>query len=350
MSIPENVFMLGNCPHDWLFPRVSCVVHHGGAGTMAAGIAAGKPTVIVPFFGDQPFWGDMVARAGAGPAPIPYKKLTTERLAAALIEALQPAMTERAVELGALINQETGAETAVSSFYSHLPLRRMHCSISPSRLAVWRVSKTNIRLSAMAAAVLAREGVFDLDDLRLYSSDTPQACTVHFRLIYHRYGACDHRTDHGASDPLSATVKVSYRMISDLLTGFSDVSRGMYKSLGPKFEKSPSVSTASSSAGDVSDRDTGSEAGEGVDSQKSHQGGTLAPPEVKSGKRSRTKKGLKRLGAMPFKTTADFTASLAQGLHNAPKLYGDKTVRPPEKITGWQSGLKAAGKVRRTAV
>lgn len=49
IGIPDNVFMLGNVPHDWLFKRVSCVVHHGGAGTTAAGIAAGKPTVIVPF-------------------------------------------------------------------------------------------------------------------------------------------------------------------------------------------------------------------------------------------------------------------------------------------------------------
>jgi UDP:flavonoid glycosyltransferase YjiC (YdhE family) len=55
LGIPDGVFMIGNVPHDWLFPRVSCVVHHGGAGTTAAGIACGKPTVIVPFFGDQPF-------------------------------------------------------------------------------------------------------------------------------------------------------------------------------------------------------------------------------------------------------------------------------------------------------
>ena len=54
-QIPDSVFMLGNVPHDWLFKRVSCVVHHGGAGTTAAGIALGKPTVVVPFFGDQPF-------------------------------------------------------------------------------------------------------------------------------------------------------------------------------------------------------------------------------------------------------------------------------------------------------
>jgi UDP:flavonoid glycosyltransferase YjiC (YdhE family) len=51
LGIPEGVFMLGNVPHDWLFKHVSCVVHHGGAGTTAAGIACGKPTVIVPFFG-----------------------------------------------------------------------------------------------------------------------------------------------------------------------------------------------------------------------------------------------------------------------------------------------------------
>ena len=56
-DVPENIHLLGNCPHDWLFKYVSCVVHHGGAGTSAIGIAMGKPTVIVPFFGDQPFWG-----------------------------------------------------------------------------------------------------------------------------------------------------------------------------------------------------------------------------------------------------------------------------------------------------
>jgi hypothetical protein len=74
-------------------------------------------------------------------------------------------------------------------------------------------------------------------------------------------------------------------MINDVLTGFSDVSRGMYKSLGPKAEKSPSVSMASSSARDASDHGTGSEAGEGIDSQKSYQDGMLVLPQAKSGKR-----------------------------------------------------------------
>jgi UDP:flavonoid glycosyltransferase YjiC (YdhE family) len=54
-EIPENIFLLDKCPHGWLFQHISCVVHHGGAGTTAAGLALGRPTVIVPFFGDQPF-------------------------------------------------------------------------------------------------------------------------------------------------------------------------------------------------------------------------------------------------------------------------------------------------------
>lgn len=62
-STPDNVYMLENTPHDWLFPRVSAVVHHGGAGTTAIGLKCGKPTMIVPFFGDQPFWGAMVGKS-----------------------------------------------------------------------------------------------------------------------------------------------------------------------------------------------------------------------------------------------------------------------------------------------
>ena len=62
-SLPENIFMLGNYSYDWLFQKVSCVVYHG---TTAAGIACGRPTVIVLFFGGQPFWGEVVS-AGARP-------------------------------------------------------------------------------------------------------------------------------------------------------------------------------------------------------------------------------------------------------------------------------------------
>jgi hypothetical protein len=99
----------------------------------------------------------------------------------------------------------------------------------------------------------------------------------------------------------------------------------------------------------LSEVDAASEGGGEGEILKSQHGDRLAPPK-KISKKSRTKKGFMRLGAMPFKSTTDLTASLAQGLHNVPKLYGDKTVRTPEKITGWQSGLKAAGKVCDTEI
>jgi UDP:flavonoid glycosyltransferase YjiC (YdhE family) len=167
LDIPETVFMLGNCPHDWLFRRVSCVVHHGGAGTTAAGIKCGVPTVVVPFFGDQPFWGAMVARAGAGPDPIPYKELTAEKLAAAIKTALEPQTKGRARELGEKIREEEGDSVGGESFHEFLDVKNMRCALAPSRVAVWRVRKTETRLSTLAAAVLVQNGILHYTDLKL---------------------------------------------------------------------------------------------------------------------------------------------------------------------------------------
>lgn len=58
---PEHVFLVKDCPHDWLFPNCAVLCHHGGAGTTATALRAAPPTVIVPLFGDQFFWGAMVA-------------------------------------------------------------------------------------------------------------------------------------------------------------------------------------------------------------------------------------------------------------------------------------------------
>ena len=173
LSKPEGVFMLGNCPHDWLFQKVSAVVHHGGAGTTAAGIATGRPTVVVPFFGDQPFWGAMVARAGAGPKPIPSKELTSENLANAILTALKPETLERAKELGERIREEKGCEAGAASFHKQMNINRLRCMMAPARVAVWQLQTSNvkaedIRLSAFAAAVLGNEGIIDPNQLHLY--------------------------------------------------------------------------------------------------------------------------------------------------------------------------------------
>lgn len=93
---------------------MKAVVHHGGAGTTAAGLRAGVPNVVVPFFADQPFWGWRVAALGAGPSPLPLQTLTAERLAVAIQQAVTDStMRARAAEIGARLQAEDGVGEAV---------------------------------------------------------------------------------------------------------------------------------------------------------------------------------------------------------------------------------------------
>ncbi|RRR75368.1 MAG: glycosyltransferase [Candidatus Viridilinea halotolerans] len=95
-------------------PWLAAVVHHGGAGTTAAGLRAGVPAVIIPFFADQPFWAERVAALGGGPAPIPRRRLTAERMAQAITQATAPEMRARAAEIGRQIAAEHGVARAVA--------------------------------------------------------------------------------------------------------------------------------------------------------------------------------------------------------------------------------------------
>jgi len=119
-DLPNNtIFQVGSIPHDWLFPRMAALVHHGGAGTTAAGLRAGKPSVIVPFGPpDQTFWGRRVFDLGVGPQPIPQKQLTVERLAEAIYLAVSnEAMASRAAALGKHLQSEDGVANAVEAFH-----------------------------------------------------------------------------------------------------------------------------------------------------------------------------------------------------------------------------------------
>lgn len=119
-QFPSNAFLIGDVPHHWLFRRVSAVVHHGGAGTSAAAMGAGKPSVTVPFFGDQFFWGTMVQKAGVGAKLLSGKALTVSFLAAAIIEVLQPAVFDRAEVLGKLIDGEKGTGAGCVSLHQRM--------------------------------------------------------------------------------------------------------------------------------------------------------------------------------------------------------------------------------------
>lgn len=111
---PPSVHVLEDVPHDWLFPRVAAVVHHGGAGTTAAGLRAGRPTVTCPFMADQPFWGRCVWERGFGPKPIPQRKLTAENLAIAIRRAVSDVEMRRRTEIvGNVLMTECGVSRAV---------------------------------------------------------------------------------------------------------------------------------------------------------------------------------------------------------------------------------------------
>jgi sterol 3beta-glucosyltransferase len=118
---PEGIFVMDAVPHDWLLPRVAAVVHHGGAGTTASGLRAGKPAVICPFVGDQHFWGWRVAALGAGQPPIPQRTLTAKRLADAIRSAVTDGdMRQRAAALGETIRAEDGVGRAIAVINSQL--------------------------------------------------------------------------------------------------------------------------------------------------------------------------------------------------------------------------------------
>ncbi|KAJ6723954.1 STEROL 3-BETA-GLUCOSYLTRANSFERASE [Salix koriyanagi] len=137
----DFVYPLDNCPHDWLFLQCKAVVHHGGAGTTAAGLKAACPTTIVPFFGDQPFWGERVHARRVGPPPIPVDEFSHTKLVEAINFMLRPEVKERAVELAKDMENEDGVDGAVKAFFKHLPRRKPEPEPLPEASSIFSLSK-----------------------------------------------------------------------------------------------------------------------------------------------------------------------------------------------------------------
>jgi sterol 3beta-glucosyltransferase len=110
----ENVIQIGYTPYAWLFPQVRLVVHHGGSGTTGYALASGVPSLVLPFVFDQFYWGQRTAELGAGPSPIPFARLTAEKLAAAISQVLKdPGMAAQAKTLSEKLRAENGLRKAV---------------------------------------------------------------------------------------------------------------------------------------------------------------------------------------------------------------------------------------------
>lgn len=115
----DAVLAVDEIPHERLLGRVRAVVHHGGSGTTGAGLRAGRPTFVAPFVFDQFFWGDRVERLGAGPAPIPFRRLTTKGLARRLVDVASGRYDEASLRLGARLRAEDPAARAVAAIERH---------------------------------------------------------------------------------------------------------------------------------------------------------------------------------------------------------------------------------------
>jgi sterol 3beta-glucosyltransferase len=117
VSLPETMFAVDAVPHDWLFPRVAAVIHHGGSGTTGAGLRAGLPSLIVPFIGDQFFWGRQIWERGLGPEPIEHTQVNAERLSQAITTMMtDQTMRQRAATVGEHIRSEDGMGNVVQLF------------------------------------------------------------------------------------------------------------------------------------------------------------------------------------------------------------------------------------------
>lgn len=147
---------------------VSAVCHHGGAGTTAAGLRAGKPSIILPFFGDQFFWGNVVAKHGAGPLPLPGKNVMIDELVDAFKEAHKPEMRLVAERLRNAILHEDGCANALRIFHAHLPLSRMRSDLESTFVVCYRIDEYDLQVSRPVAQVLVAAGVLDESQFHPY--------------------------------------------------------------------------------------------------------------------------------------------------------------------------------------
>ncbi|OAL45249.1 UDP-glucose,sterol transferase, partial [Pyrenochaeta sp. DS3sAY3a] len=287
----NDILFIGDCPHEWLFQHVAAVVHHGGAGTAACGLRNACPTVIVPFFGDQPFWGNMVAAAGAGPKPIPHKLLTSQNLADAIYYCFNPEAVKAAQSLSSQMSNERGVGAAVQSFHANLPLENMQCAVLPRSLASWWYKKCSIRLSKIAAQTLIENGIIAPSDLEHYETES-------IRIRNTRW------------EPITSTGSASFGVVADMGTAAKTML------VDPFTELKRSQSEAS------------------------HPNGAVVAGKMAS----TSAKGFGKLVMSLYKgTIVDIPLAATEGFRSVPRLYGEEP-KDHGEVTGVVSGFQVGAK------
>ncbi|KAI1760684.1 glycosyltransferase family 1 protein [Hypoxylon sp. FL1150] len=337
-NVPDNIYLLDNTPHDWLFPKVRACVIHGGAGTTAIALKCGKPTMVVPFFGDQHFWGSMIGTAAAGPMPIPYKKLNAEKLADGIKYCLTDEALDAAQKLAKSIELEgNGARNAVRAFHHNLTMSgedSMRCSILDGRVAVWRVKQTSLRLSALAADIAVSRGLISWRRLRL---------------LRHK----EWNDFEGPGEPITGIVGSLLGTVGDVFGGIGSVPYRLAKTSNKRAERKKRKERRRQDRQTALERDgkpaTGRDnrsrpdGGSGGSLTAASTPGTAPLQPAQEEYFNDVEEGVGKTGRALVRAPVDLSLALAQGFHNAPRLYGDETVRRPIRVTGIRSGLTAAG-------
>ena len=370
-----NILILDESPHEWLFQHVSMVVHHGGAGTTAIGLREARPTIIVPFFGDQPFWGNMVAAAGAGPEPIPQRQVTAAKLAEAIRFCQKDEVRTAAVELSLQIRQEDGVKAAVRSFHANLPLEKMRCALTSDQPASWRMKLggKHVAVSRSAAEVLVQDVGLNPKNLKAYH---PSPILITNRRWDPASGTVSSLMSTGAGMVDGAT-GIFLKPREELLRGKSR-SPGLRNGNAPASASASRVrSTAVSTQGEtakteqkavaylpakndmaVRDSTTKSEptGSASLSTTVEHLGGAYSHEPSIIGDPNRPNSALvssmvlasgKSLGKFFTSFTKGFLVDMplatAEGFHAMPRLWGEE-VRDHEAVVDWQSGGAVAGK------
>ncbi|KAI6914309.1 sterol glucosyltransferase [Hortaea werneckii] len=330
-DVSENVFWLGDCPHEWLFQHVSAVVHHGGAGTTACGLLNGCPTCIVPFFGDQPFWGRMVASAGAGPSPIPHATLTSEGLAEAIRKCLEPVTQEAARAVAKKMKKESGVLTAVDSFHRHLP-PDLKCDLSGPGPAAWQYKhgRKRLKISKSAASILSAQGIIDERKPTHHATKTIVV-------------------DIKRWDPITAILSATLQSTTDFGSAASGAVTRPYKAYRKGRNAAPDARRVQSGDSELSSVASHSSGGDRREAELIPPGDQREHGEDAEKIRERdmavataSARGIGRVVATPFKAgLVDIPLAATEGMRAIPRASKDNAYAPG-KVTDWKSGSTVA--------